>query len=219
MVKRLGRTAAVLSAPLLAVGGAGPALAASAAPHTPQEASQPQAGKSEGYDSWQNQWSAKYLHVKGGGTANGDIVNVDTDDGSCTHHGSANLGCDEEWQQLSTGYAHEFAYKNVNSGLCLSDDNDLIDEAPIQYSCGTYPVQRRWEYGDISPGGGPIDTLEVSSETAKTNGVRMNALLCEDKDGQSEHGSAANTSLSLVSYYVAEGVPDPIFSFMACSWQ
>jgi len=216
MARKLGKALAVAAAPLLAAGGAGPALAAAAAPNSSQHPGDPQAPAAAKYDSWQDQWSAKYLHVKG--TANGDIVNVAADDGSCADHGSANLGCDEEWQQLSTGYAHQFAYKNVNSGLCLSDDNDLMYEAPIQYTCGAYPVQRRWTYGATSPGGGPLDLLLVSSETAATNGIREDAVLCEDRygvDGQTG-ATKPTTSLSLVSYYQAESWP---FTFLACSWQ
>jgi hypothetical protein len=214
MAKKLGRTLAVVAAPLLAAGGAGPALAVTATPNSPQQPGAPQAPAAVIYDSWQNQWSAKYLHAVGNG-ANGNLVNVNTDDGSCAH-GPNNLGCNEEWQQLSTGFAHEWAYKNVFSGKCLSDDNDLINEAPIQYSCGNLPVQRRWHYGDTSGGGSPIETLEVSALTVKTNGFRVSALLCEDRYGKNEFlKTVPNTSLSIVSYYQAESN----FGFLACSWQ
>jgi hypothetical protein len=120
----------------------------------------------------------------------------------------ANLGCDEEWQQISTGYAHQFEYNNVNSGKCLSDDQDLLNAPIIQYSCGSYPDQRRWTYRDTSPGGGPIDVLYDSALTAKTNGIREAGLACEDRPGHS-------TKLLDVSYYTAESD----YTFIACSWQ
>jgi hypothetical protein len=203
---KLGRTLATVAAPLLAAGSAAPALAATG-PH-PAGAAGPRATPdTPTYVSWENQWSAKFMHVKGGSTANNAVVNVDSDDGSCAHHGSANLGCDEEWQQISTGYAHEFAYKNVNSGKCLTDDQDLLGAPILQYSCGSYPDQRRWTYRDTSPGGSPIDVLFDWALTAKTNGVRENGFACEDKPGHS-------TKLVDVSYYVAES-----YGYSACSWQ
>lgn len=89
-------------------------------------------------------------------------------------------------------------------------------EAPIQYTCGNYPVQRRWLAGGHSPGGASAAYLEVSALTG-TNGIREEALLCEDRYGTTAGGKAAtDTSLSLVSYYQAESWP---FTYVACSWE
>src|SRR6202046_3856205 len=141
---RMRRTLAVAAAPLLVAPGAAPARAALK------------------YDSWKNGWRAESLHVNGASKGQSAIVNTYTDDGSCADHGSANLGCDEEWQQISTGYAHEFVYENVNSGKCLTDGEDLQDQTATQYTCGsTYPVQRRWTYTVATPIGDGVLTDTV----------------------------------------------------------
>lgn len=55
MAKKLGRTLAVVAVPLLAAGGAGPALAATATADHPQQAGGRQAPEAAKYDSWQDQ--------------------------------------------------------------------------------------------------------------------------------------------------------------------
>jgi hypothetical protein len=47
--------------------------------------------------------------------------------------------------------SRQYAYENVNSGLCLSDPNSegSWEGGPvqlIQYTCGAYPANRRWMY-------------------------------------------------------------------------
>ena len=73
--------------------------------------------------TWKNGTNGKYLHVVNASTANGALVNTYTGSGSCADHGATDVQCAEEWSQVSTGIAQEFAYVNANSGLCLSDPN------------------------------------------------------------------------------------------------
>jgi hypothetical protein len=125
--------------------------------------------------TWQNQHSALYLHVQGDSTANSAAVNVYERTGTCANHGATNTNCAEEWQVLDTGHGNEFAYANVNSGLCLSDPNDAENVGAIQYSCGAYPVQRRWTYDYSSPGG-PFFYPGLYDETASG----QLGFLCQD---------------------------------------
>lgn len=54
------------------------------------------------------------------------------------------MQCAEEWQQISTNYANEFAYANANSGKCLDDGENAANVTPAQYTCGAYPANMRW---------------------------------------------------------------------------
>jgi hypothetical protein len=149
---KLGRTIAALATPVLAAGGATPALAAGTPAHGHDDAAKPAATPdTPHYVTWENGHAAEYLHVKGASKDNSAAVNVYTGSGTCAEHGAKNLQCPEEWQQISTGYAHWFAYMNVNAnGKCLDDPEDELADAVI-YSCGNYPVQRRWRYSVVSP--------------------------------------------------------------------
>jgi hypothetical protein len=100
------------------------------------------------YVTWKNGHNGEYLHVKGGSKSNSAVINTYTGSGSCAEHGEVDLQCEEEWSQISTGYAHEFAYANINSGLCLDDGENALT-TPTQYSCGTYPENKRWIYNDL----------------------------------------------------------------------
>jgi hypothetical protein len=150
------RTLVTAAAPLLAAGAGAPAaLAATAQEHGSGAAATPQIPAVAKYVTWKNGATKDYLHVKGGSKGNSADINVYTGSGSCSDHGATDLQCAEEWQQISTGYAHEFAFKNVNSGKCLDDGGDLFSSVATQYSCATngYPVQERWRYSSISPSG------------------------------------------------------------------
>jgi len=98
------------------------------------------------YVTWQNQSNDEYLHVVEGSKSNSAEVNTYTGTGSCAEHGTTDVQCQKVWSQISTGYANYFAFANVNSGKCLDDPEDEAGQVPVQYSCGTYLVQRRWEY-------------------------------------------------------------------------
>jgi hypothetical protein len=153
--------AAAATAPVLAGTGAAPALAA---PSAPGETAVPEAGGV--YYTWQNRGDGLYLHVVGASKANSAAVNVAAKSGTCAEHGSTNTQCAEVWSRVSTGYAHEFAYKNINSGKCLDDPEDEPNVGAVQYSCGTYQVQRRWIYaGYISVNNGHNDEIYNAAGT------------------------------------------------------
>jgi len=159
--------AVTAAAPVLAGMGAAPALAATSASG---DASTPSVICCEGaghYVTWQNRADALYLHVKGSSTANSAAVNVYEKTGSCAQHGVTDTTCSEEWSQISTAYANQFAFQNVNSGLCLDDPEDKADVGAVQYSCGTFPIQRRWKYtGYIGTGTTDNDVLYNANGSA-----------------------------------------------------
>jgi hypothetical protein len=146
---------AVAAAPVVTALGAGPAVAATqqASPGTPSVPCT--SNCTAHYVTWKNQQTGKYMHVVGGSKADGAQINVYTGSGTCAEHGHTNLQCQEEWAQISTGHSNsgngEYGYMNVNSGLCLDDPNSAATGPKgiievVQYSCGNYPVQRRWSY-------------------------------------------------------------------------
>ena len=147
---------------LIAVTAAAPVLAAAApavAATTTDEGTSPQVLPPSGghFVTWKNGTNGKYLHVVNASTANGALVNTYTGSGSCADHGATDVQCAEEWSQVSTGIAQEFAYVNANSGLCLSDPNSDYGVEPIQYSCGKFPTNKRWLYGNTYSGdAGPV---------------------------------------------------------------
>ena len=138
---------AATAAPTLIATGASTAMAANDAPGSGHGPGVVPCCDGRGHVvTWQNQNTDDYLHVAGASKANSAVVNTSPGSGSCKPHGATDLQCAEEWSQVSTAYAHEFAFANINSGLCLDDPEDKNGQVPVQYSCGTFPVQRRWEY-------------------------------------------------------------------------
>jgi hypothetical protein len=186
---RVRRTLAAVAAaaPVLATYAAGPALAATNASRSSSGAARPDcigpAVKSAAkaaprspdvcgltYDSWQNGYDNQYLHVAGSppSTSNGGLIDTYKGTGSCAEHGSSDENCAEEWAQLSTGHASQYAYENANSGLCLSDPNsekssELDPVQLIQYTCGTYPANRRWIYENS----GVFDGVMINDATSE----------------------------------------------------
>jgi hypothetical protein len=142
------------AAPALIATGAANAMAATDAPAARPPSVIPCCGGTAVIVTWQNQNTDDYLHVAGASKGNSADVNTAAGSGSCSRHGHTDLQCAEEWSQLSTNYAHEFAFANVNSGLCLDDPEDKAGQVPVQYSCGAFPVQRRWEYTTTHSSGG-----------------------------------------------------------------
>jgi hypothetical protein len=202
MARKMGRALAAIAAPLLAAGGAGPALAATAAPAGPQDGDFIVPPPGVVIYTWQNQLSKKYMHVESGSLANGAGINVNANSGTpCQYHGATPALCDEEWVRISTGYANEFAYQNEQSGLCLSDDNDLAEgAAPIQYTCGNYPVQRRWHH--ITSG----QVHGLTDSAIDAGGTRTTGWICE----------ASGDNLEIIPGNVA---PASHNSGYYCSWQ
>jgi hypothetical protein len=173
---RLRRTvAAVTAAAPVLVATAGSALAGQNAhgAGTPTPDVLPPPGGH--YVTWQNQHNAEYLHVKDGSKSNSAVINTYTGSGSCEYHGETDLQCPEEWSQVSTAYAHEFGFVNINSGLCL-DDGENAFTTPTQYSCGTFAENKRWTYGTEVAGGGAtaFDTLA----TAYAEGPGDERIMC-----------------------------------------
>lgn len=152
---RKALAAVAIAAPVVSAAGAGPALAASPPKDAKVPAPTPCCGGNGVFVTWQVQANAQgYLHVKGAALGNSAVVNTYTGSGSCPAHGVTNVQCAEEWSKISTGYAHEFAYANDNTGKCLDDPEDKAGQTPVQYSCGTYPAQRRWQYTTTHSTGG-----------------------------------------------------------------
>jgi hypothetical protein len=142
---RKALAATAMAVPVLAT-AAGPALAGTS-PNAgaPAKPDVPCCGGAGQTDTWANNATNNYLHVKGGSKANSAVINTYTGTGTCARqHGAKNLQCAEEWSQISTAYAHQFVYANVNSGKCLDDGENKIGIVPSQYSCGTYPPNMRW---------------------------------------------------------------------------
>jgi hypothetical protein len=173
--------ALVAAAATPVVAGAAPALAAPSAAGEP--APIPCCGGSGHYVTWENRQLHLYLHVKGGSTANSAPINVYGKSGSCAEHGAVNTQCQEEWSQVSTGYAHEFAYANINSGLCLDDPDGKDYVGAVQYSCGTFPVQRRWDY---------ITSYPRSYILHGANGSSPGYWLCVESNDNVSLGNAMN---------------------------
>ena len=144
-VLRKALAATAIAAPVL-VTGAAPALAVSH-PSDPAKSDVPCCGGSGDYVTWQEYATNNYLHVKGASTANSAVINTYTGKGSCKYHGVKDVQCAEEWSQISTAYANEFAFANVNSGKCLDDGENKDGITPTQYSCGAFPDNMRWLYG------------------------------------------------------------------------
>lgn len=203
-----------LSKVLATVAAGAPVLAAAGAASTPALAATPHGGKNSPstsccnggvtYYTWQNQFTGNYLHVVDNSAANSEPINTLEAEGSCAEHGVTDVRCSEEWEVLSTGYSGQYAYANVHSGLCLDDPNGDAGVQAIQYSCGAYPEQRRWFYGEA---GGLAVPLSNNLDTAE--GARY---LCE------EPGSAA------VYVYSYQALFDLIYysgynMYLRCSWQ
>jgi len=149
---------AVTAAPLLAA-AASPALAA-AETHdgtTPTPEASPCCAGGH-YVTWDNHYAGLYLHVKANSTGKSAQINMYGGSGSCKYHGTTDLMCSEEWSQISTAYAHQFAYANINSGLCLDDGENKAggSTVPTQYSCADFPDNMRWIYGTITNSAGSV---------------------------------------------------------------
>lgn len=166
-------TAVTAAAPVLAATAA-PALAATssdggATAATPQ--SVPCCGGSGHYVTWQNQNNGDYLHVKGASTGQSAEINIYTGSGTCEYYGQTDLQCAEEWDQISTGYSHEFMYDNVNSGMCLDDGEHALGIHPTQYPCDAANENERWIYGTLDNGSGVpfYDALYVAGGQVMCN--------------------------------------------------
>lgn len=190
------------AAPLLAA-AASPALAAADTQGGtgPSPQASPCCGGSGHFVTWQNQNTDDYLHVKGGSTGNSAEINTYTGSGTCADHGVTDLQCEEEWSQISTAYAHEFAYANVHSGKCLDDGENAIT-VPTQYSCGDIPDNMRWIYATFSVQN-PQFTVYNALYTAYGTHARV---LCDD--------SAGSTTLE-VTNIVSPGMAIELL----CDWE
>lgn len=179
---RKGLATVATAAPVLAATGAAPALAVTDAHggHTPQVI--PCCGGSGDYVTWQSTRAGTYLEIEHAGLANGDDIDVDKKNGSCEYHGVTDTNCNEEWDQISMGGAthngyDEFAYVNVNSGLCLAGGSEGLGDAVYQYSCGDYPTTRRYIYPNSSAKTGDYELLYTLENVAN------NLFACKEAGG------------------------------------
>jgi hypothetical protein len=181
-----------VATPVLTGAGAAPALAATSARVGDSPSVIPCCGGEGDYVTWENRQTDLYLHVKGGSKSNSAPINVYGKSGSCAEHGEVNTQCQEVWSQVSTGYAHQFAYANANSGLCLDDPEDESYVGAVQYSCGDFPVQRRWIYGHMS------NQPDTSVILHNANGSSPGYWLCVNNSDGVSLGNAMNGGASMV---------------------
>jgi hypothetical protein len=194
---------------LAAVGTAAPLLAATASPalaatnshdgKTPAERipARPCCGGSGHYVTWQDQNNGQYLHATS--TARSAVVNTAWAAGSCANHGATNLECSEEWSQISTGYAHQYAFANDYSGKCLIDGGNKTGITAQQYSCN-YTTNERWIYGSF----------------ANSNGIGVyNALYT----AYGTHARTMCVSIGDANVYIYGGISNALAGDGNCDWQ
>jgi len=160
--------------------------------------------------TWQNQGDGNYMEVQSSGTSNGDKIDVYKKTGSCAAHGATDTICNEEWYAISLGTNYdsvpEFAYMNVNSGLCLDDPGGGIGGHVEQWSCTTYPDTKRWLYDKSYSDQGP------------TNGY-FNLWNLDNAEIACLHPGTAAISFYPRWVWSEGGVPAPLPTMYDCEWE
>jgi Ricin-type beta-trefoil lectin domain-like len=139
-----------LSAIVATMAALAPIGAASASPYQ-AAGPQPAPAKAPPVVTWRLPYGVggyigDYLQIYNAGRRNGNWVSL----------GRGNGSRNQKWYSIDTGVTYgrtAYAFKNLNSGLCMEASGRSYGSRVVQWACGRYPIQDRWwEYATAHRG-------------------------------------------------------------------